>query len=74
MKLPLNRIRLFVSSAELRLIRPMVCEKGLRFTLRDGGKTLGTGVITNALKDLTDADRLKILEGKKKIKQDSAEG
>ncbi|XP_034176230.1 elongation factor Tu, mitochondrial [Osmia lignaria lignaria] len=52
---------------ELRLIRPMVCEKGQRFTLRDGSKTLATGVITNVLKPLSEQDRNAILEGKKKI-------
>lgn len=51
----------------LKLIRPMVCEKGLRFTLRDGNVTLGTGVITNTLKALTETERQMLLEGKKAI-------
>uniref|UniRef100_A0A348G617 Elongation factor Tu n=1 Tax=Odontomachus monticola TaxID=613454 RepID=A0A348G617_ODOMO len=50
---------------ELKLLKPMVCEKGQRFTLRDGSLTLGTGVITNTLKRLTDDERTAILEGKK---------
>lgn len=40
-------------------------EKGQRFTLRDGTVTLGTGVITNTLKTLTDGERALLLEGKK---------
>ncbi|KAL6264659.1 hypothetical protein P5V15_004759 [Pogonomyrmex californicus] len=51
----------------LKLIRPMVLEKGQRFTLRDGMVTLGTGVITNTLKSLTDSERHDLLEGKKAI-------
>lgn len=43
----------------------MMCEKGQRFTLRDGAVTLGTGVITNTLKSMTDAERAFLLEGKK---------
>jgi len=43
----------------------MVLEKGQRFTLRDGTVTLGTGVITNTLKPLTDTERQDLLEGKK---------
>ncbi|XP_076244042.1 elongation factor Tu [Calliopsis andreniformis] len=58
-------------SAVLKLIRPMVCEKGQRFTLRDGGKTLATGVITNVLAPLTDNERMQILEGKKKLKKET---
>ncbi|XP_003699350.1 elongation factor Tu, mitochondrial [Megachile rotundata] len=53
----------------LKLIRPMVCEKGSRFTLRDGMKTLATGVVTNILKPLTENDRNLLLEGKKKLLQ-----
>lgn len=55
------------SKFELKLIRPMVCEKGQRFTLRDGSVTLGTGVITNVLKSLSEDERTLILEGKKAI-------
>lgn len=43
----------------------MVLEKGQRFTLRDGMVTLGTGVIANTLKPLTDSERHELLEGKK---------
>lgn len=43
----------------------MVLENGQRFTLRDGNHTLGTGVVTNVLKTLTDGERQQLLEGKK---------
>jgi len=48
----------------------MVLEKGQRFTLRDGSVTLGTGVITNTLKRLSESERISILEGKKAIKKE----
>ncbi|XP_031835471.1 elongation factor Tu [Nomia melanderi] len=51
----------------LKLIRPMVLEKGQRFTLRIGGKTLATGVVVDILKSLTDTERAHLLDGKKKI-------
>ena len=60
-------------TAVLKLIRPMVCEKGQRFTLRDGGRTLATGVITGLLKPLKDEERAQILEGKKKVKQEKVQ-
>ncbi|XP_063975321.1 elongation factor Tu, mitochondrial-like isoform X1 [Diachasmimorpha longicaudata] len=49
----------------LKLLKPMVCEKGQRFTLRDGSKTLGTGVVTSVLKSMTDKERGALLDGKK---------
>lgn len=49
----------------LKLFKPMVLEKGLRFTLRDGTSTLGTGVITSTLKPLSESERELLLEGKK---------
>lgn len=55
------------STLILKLIRPMVLEKGQRFTLRDGAITLGTGVITTTLKSLTDNERALLLEGKKAL-------
>lgn len=42
-------------------------EKGQRFTLRDGTKTLGTGVITKVLPNLTPEDKSLVIEGKKAI-------
>ncbi|XP_071848601.1 elongation factor Tu-like [Apostichopus japonicus] len=44
------------ATLNLQLLKPMVCEKGQRFTLRDGKLTLGTGVITKILPDVTDED------------------
>jgi len=43
----------------------MVIEKGFRFTLRDGSVTLGTGVISNTLKSLSESQRMDIREGKR---------
>ncbi|XP_017793064.1 PREDICTED: elongation factor Tu, mitochondrial-like [Habropoda laboriosa] len=60
-------------SVVLKLIRPMVCEKGHRFTLRDGAKTVATGVIVDLLPDLHETERIAILEGRKKVKQQTAE-
>ncbi|XP_012282722.1 elongation factor Tu, mitochondrial [Orussus abietinus] len=53
----------------LKLFKPMVCEKGQRFTLRDGNCTLGTGVITNVHPRLSKEERVSLLEGKKKLKE-----
>lgn len=49
----------------LKLIRPMVIEQGIRFTLRDGHVTLGTGVVTKILPQLSEKERLALTEGKK---------
>uniref|UniRef100_A0A3B3XBA7 Elongation factor Tu n=1 Tax=Poecilia mexicana TaxID=48701 RepID=A0A3B3XBA7_9TELE len=40
----------------LTLRQPMVLEKGQRFTLRDGNKTIGTGLVTEIL-TMTDEDQ-----------------
>lgn len=48
----------------------MVLEKGQRFTLRDGMVTLGTGVVINTLKPLTESERVGLLEGKKAKKKE----
>jgi len=61
------------SKLELKMIRPMVLEKGQRFTLRDGIITLGTGVVTNVLPALTEQDRLTLQEGKKAREKKAAE-
>lgn len=37
------------TSITLVLRQPMVLEEGQRFTLRDGHKTIGTGVVTKTL-------------------------
>ncbi|XP_046468327.1 elongation factor Tu, mitochondrial [Neodiprion pinetum] len=49
----------------LKLFKPMVCEQGQRFTIRDGIVTLGTGVITKILPPLNETERLALTEGKK---------
>jgi elongation factor Tu len=48
----------------VRFIKPMVVEKGLRFTLRDGTITMGTGVITNVLPEMSPDERETFLKGK----------
>ena len=30
---------------EVKLITPIACEEGLRFTIREGGRTVGSGVV-----------------------------
>lgn len=50
---------------EIKLFKPMVCEMGQRFTLRDGSVTVCTGVITEWLTALTAEERNEIVEGKK---------
>ncbi len=40
-------------------------EKGQRFTLRDGFTTLGTGVVTSTLKNMTENERTIMIEGRK---------
>nr|QEM01592.1 elongation factor Tu [Nephromyces sp. ex Molgula occidentalis] len=37
-------------SLEIELLYSIAIEKGLRFTIREGGKTIGAGVITNIIK------------------------
>ncbi|XP_050470504.1 elongation factor Tu, mitochondrial-like [Bombus huntii] len=60
------------SSVTLKLIRPMVCEKGQRFTLRFGSMSIATGVVTNILSNLGETERLELLAGKKKLKKFAA--
>ncbi|KAM9394121.1 elongation factor Tu, mitochondrial [Pholidichthys leucotaenia] len=45
------------TSLTLILRQPMVLEKGQRFTLRDGNKTIGTGLVTEIL-PMTDDDKV----------------
>ncbi|XP_014210499.1 elongation factor Tu, mitochondrial [Copidosoma floridanum] len=54
---------------DLKLFKSMVCEKGQRFTLRDGGVTVGTGVVTDLLPALTEDEKLVVIEGKKAIRK-----
>jgi len=50
------------TSLKVSLIKPMAIENGLRFALREGGKTVGAGVITKIL----DPDNSKIKSQEKK--------
>jgi len=35
----------------VELITPIACEEGLRFAIREGGKTVGAGVVSKILPD-----------------------
>src|SRR3954465_13729327 len=37
---------------DIELITPIACEEGLRFAIREGGKTVGAGVVTKILEDV----------------------
>jgi len=45
---------------DLMLMRKMVVPEGTRFTLRSGGTTVGTGVVTSVLPDASDEELKKI--------------
>jgi elongation factor Tu len=34
---------------EIKLIKPVALEEGLRFAIREGGKTVGAGVVTKII-------------------------
>ena len=36
---------------DVQLVSPIACEEGLRFAIREGGKTVGAGVVTKILAD-----------------------
>lgn len=36
---------------KMRFLNPVAIEEGLRFALRDSGKTIGHGIVTKVLKD-----------------------
>ncbi|HEY0191908.1 MAG TPA: hypothetical protein VGC42_12395, partial [Kofleriaceae bacterium] len=36
---------------------PIACEEGLRFAIREGGRTVGAGVVTKILADATPAKK-----------------
>ena len=44
-------------SLEIELITPIACEEGLRFAIREGGRTVGAGVVTKILPDDAEARR-----------------
>ena len=37
---------------DITLITPIACEEGLRFAIREGGRTVGSGVVTKVLPDV----------------------
>ena len=39
-------------SLRVELITPIACEEGLRFAIREGGKTVGAGVVTKILSEV----------------------
>jgi len=44
MCMPGDRIKMIV-----QLIQPVACEQGMRFAIREGGKTVGAGVINKII-------------------------
>jgi len=36
-------------NVDIELITPIACEEGLRFAIREGGRTVGAGVVTKIL-------------------------
>jgi elongation factor Tu len=42
---------------EVTLVSPIACEEGLRFAIREGGKTVGAGVVTKILADIVEAKK-----------------
>lgn len=38
-------------SMEIALIYPVAIEKGMRFAIREGGKTIGAGLVTKICED-----------------------
>merc|ERR1712178_9337 len=63
-----------------KLKKKMVMEKGMRFTMRDSGTTLGHGVVTEMIKDIDVAEEeanrkaARKKEGKEKAAREEAEG
>ncbi|KAJ6220438.1 hypothetical protein RDWZM_006250 [Blomia tropicalis] len=48
----------------LKILRPMIMEKGSRFTIRDNKQTIMTGVVTSLLDDLNAEERAKLEKGR----------
>lgn len=51
----------------VKLFRPMVLEKGQRFTFRNPGATFATGIVTNILSNLSEEERVAMADGKKSM-------
>lgn len=56
------------------MMKPLVLEQGQRFTVRDGATTVGTGVVTKTLPNLTEQERMQLTEGKKAREKRAAAG
>lgn len=52
------------STVMMKLRKPIVLEQGTRFTLRDGQVTIGTGVVTKLLPNMTMEERKKFEKGR----------
>jgi elongation factor Tu len=55
----------------LKLYKPMVLEQGQRFTLRDGSTTIGTGVVTKVLDNMTPEEVEKLKKGRNKKEREA---
>jgi elongation factor Tu len=42
---------------DVELVSPIACEEGLRFAIREGGKTVGAGVVTKILAEAVAAKK-----------------
>jgi elongation factor Tu len=42
---------------DVELVSPIACEQGLRFAIREGGKTVGAGVVTAILSEIVHAKK-----------------
>jgi elongation factor Tu len=49
----------------VELINPIAIEQGMRFAIREGGRTVGAGVVAKILADTPAADSAKKTETKK---------
>jgi hypothetical protein len=49
----------------VELINPIAIEQGMRFAIREGGRTVGAGVVAKILADAPTADGAKKTEAKK---------
>ncbi|XP_065324346.1 elongation factor Tu-like isoform X2 [Gordionus sp. m RMFG-2023] len=58
------------STVEINLLKPMVIEIGRRFTVRDGDKTIGTGVVTEILKPYSLQEEETMAAELKKLKKE----
>lgn len=63
-----NRLVTFCSNfrIHIKMIKPMVINKGQRFTIRSPNTTIGTGVVTEILPNLTESERAELLLSRKK--------